>query len=147
MILNFLRQAPAKARDNADLGSMQCFAVLSLTQGDRLCGLHNLDVVQIARRATNRPTKWIDFRFLEDPRLCTRDDALRRPSWEGSTFEEEACGAQRAAFCRFTRDDIAGDNMGGVWIWIAQEKGERYNWPWVVVSESLGKELHDVILS
>jgi hypothetical protein len=93
------------------------------------------------------PAKWVNLRLFEDPRLGARDDALRCPAREGTTLEKEACSAECAPFCGLARDDIAGDNVGGVWVWVSQEKCQRDDWPWVIVSKGLGEEFHGMILS
>ena len=86
-------------------------------------------MVQIARLAPDCPPHRVNLALLHNPGLCATDDALGEPAGHCASFEDEASGQERAFRRDRTRNDIAGDDMRGVGIWVAQKEGERYNRP------------------
>jgi hypothetical protein len=93
-------------------------------------------MVQIARLASDCPAHWVNLALLNDPGLCATDDALGEPAGHCTSFEDEAGGQERAFRRDRTRNDIAGDDMRGVGIWVTQKEGERYNGPRITVQLS-----------
>ena len=57
-----------------------------LTEESGFFNLHHLDVVQIPRPATDGFGDRVHFRFLDNPRLCSRYDALGSPAGKRPPF-------------------------------------------------------------
>ena len=103
--------------------------VLGLLKELCLFDLHNLDVVQVLCAAPDHFSKGIDFALLDDPRLCARDDALRGPPREGASLEDEPGCEEGARVCLSAVDDVAGDDVGGIWVGVAEKEGEGDDGP------------------
>ena len=98
--------------------------VLSLLEKLCLFDLHDFDMVKIFGATTDYFAKRIDFALLDDPRLGARDDALGGPPWEGASLEDEPSGEKRARVSLPAVDDVAGDDVRGVWVGITQKERE-----------------------
>lgn len=86
-----------------------------------LLDLHYLEVIKVPSRALDHLSKRVDLALFDKPRLCPRDKLLWEPSREVAPLEDEAGGEKSAVGGLFAGDDVARDDMGCVWIRIAQE--------------------------
>ena len=107
-----------------------------LTKESGFFNLHHFDVIQIPRPAPDGFGNRVNLRFLDNPCLCSRYDALRSPAGKRPPFQDEACGQKRAVGRLLARDDIAGNDVCRVWVGIAEEEGERNDGPGIAVARS-----------
>lgn len=158
VVFDLFGEAPAEAGDDADLGGLHrppeftkpvdvsIFAnkprskpantginvpVIRSLQVNALACRHDLDVVQVARLARHDLAEGVDLALFEDPALRTGHHAARRPAGEVAALQDEARRAQRTHGRCGALDDVAREDVRGVWVWVAQEEGKRDDGPWV----------------
>lgn len=137
ILLDLLRQAPAKVGDDVGCHPLHRRPVLSFPQDHILLNLHNFDMIQVLRRAVNNPPLRIHLTLLHDPSFRATDELLWEPSRNGSRFLDKSGCFERALVCEGARYDVACEYVGRVWVWVAQEVGEGDDLPGVVVSMRL----------
>jgi len=90
-------------------------------------------MVEISRLAAHDPTRRINLTLLKDPTLGAADNPFRSPFRERPFFQNEAGGEQGALRRVGTRNDVARENVRGVWIGITEEESEGDDGPRIAV--------------
>lgn len=107
--------------------------VLSLSQDHIFLNLHDLDVIQVPRRALYDPALGIHLALLHDPRLRPTDELLREPLGHRARLLDQPRRLERAFVSQRPRDDVAREDVRRVRVRVAQEVGEGDDLPGVAV--------------
>ena len=103
--------------------------ILSTLKRDMLLDTHDLDMVEVLRRAPYNSPHRINFALLNNPALRLGHDTSRGPFWNGAPLQDKPRRKERPGRGKLAGNYVARRHMRRIGVRIAQEESQRHNGP------------------